>query len=70
MICQTCAAAADNRLVRDMHCDSEGGPGAACDCQHRVDRYRPAASALFAPISISGDALRRLEGQFEPEPTP
>lgn len=42
MICTRCATAADQRLPRGHHCDTAGGPGAACDCQHLVDRYRPA----------------------------
>ncbi len=39
MVCDTCARAADQRAGRDQHCDSKGGPGARCDCQHRVDQY-------------------------------
>lgn len=42
MICSQCAHAADQRLPRGHHCDTTRGPGAACDCAHRVDRYRPA----------------------------
>jgi hypothetical protein len=41
MICLTCRHAADNRLPRDKHCDSEPGPSGQCTCQHRTDRYPP-----------------------------
>ena len=40
MICRTCAHAADHRLGREHHCLATGEPGGACDCQHRVERYR------------------------------
>lgn len=43
MICSLCAAAADARAPRNQHCNATGGPGAACDCQHQVDRYRTPA---------------------------
>lgn len=36
MICAPCAAAADNRLARDFHCDDP-----ACACGHRVEQYQP-----------------------------
>ncbi|MCU1612608.1 MAG: hypothetical protein JWO98_148 [Frankiales bacterium] len=44
MICRRCAHAADNRLSKSEHCDTTGGPGAACFCQHRPSQ-RPAATA-------------------------
>lgn len=40
MICPTCREAADDQLPADQHCGSAGGPGAACTCQHRADRYQ------------------------------
>lgn len=40
MICRTCQDAADAHAPRDQHCDATPGPGARCDCQHRVERYR------------------------------
>ncbi len=40
MICTDCASAADRRLGPDEHCDSTGGEGAQCTCQHQTDRYR------------------------------
>ncbi|SEO83277.1 hypothetical protein [Actinacidiphila rubida] len=40
MICLTCRIAADAQAPADQHCDTVPGPGAACDCQHRTDRYR------------------------------
>lgn len=36
MICRDCAEAADRHAGREAHCDAD----AACDCQHRTDRYR------------------------------
>ncbi|MDT0306150.1 hypothetical protein RM780_04130 [Streptomyces sp. DSM 44917] len=42
MVCPRCCAAADARAPRDQHCDANGGPGAACDCAHRVERYSDA----------------------------
>jgi hypothetical protein len=44
VICHICAAAADRRAPAAEHCTSTGGPGAACDCAHRTDRYRPGAA--------------------------
>lgn len=41
MICLPCRTAADAHAPADQHCDAQPGPGAACDCQHRVDRYQP-----------------------------
>jgi len=41
VICKTCAAAADQQLGPEHHCDATGGPDSQCDCQHRTDRYRP-----------------------------
>jgi len=41
MVCSQCAQAADQHLPADQHCDSTGGPGAACDCAHRTDLYHP-----------------------------
>lgn len=40
MIRRDCAEAADRHAGREAHCDSDGGPDSACDCQHRTDRYR------------------------------
>lgn len=40
MICRDCCEAADQHAGRDAHCDADGGPESACDCAHRVDRYR------------------------------
>lgn len=40
MICAQCSQAADRHAPRDQHCNTTPGPGAACDCQHRVERYR------------------------------
>lgn len=40
MICLTCREAADDQRAADQHCGSTGGPGAACTCQHRTDRYQ------------------------------
>lgn len=44
MICPRCRHAADNALPRTAHCDTTGGPGARCDCQHRTERYRKPAA--------------------------
>jgi hypothetical protein len=41
VICLPCRTAADARAPRDQHCNTVPGPGAACDCQHRTDRYQP-----------------------------
>lgn len=44
MICKKCCDAADQRLPASAHCDSRGGPGARCTCQHQppraLKRYR------------------------------
>lgn len=58
MICQPCAAAADARAPRSQHCTSEGGPGAACDCQHRTDLYQPLDG--LAAIARAYDRLARI----------
>lgn len=44
MICAQCSQAADQHAPRDQHCDTTPGPGAACDCAHRVERYRTPAN--------------------------
>lgn len=45
MICPRCRDAADHNQPRTAHCNTDGGPGAPCDCQHRTDRYRNTAPA-------------------------
>jgi hypothetical protein len=52
VICDPCAHAADRQLGRDAHCDAQPGPGSQCDCQHRTDRYRPAATPERASVVI------------------
>jgi hypothetical protein len=43
VICTICRAAADNRLVRDFHCDDPG-----CACGHRVEQYGQAPVRIAA----------------------
>jgi hypothetical protein len=40
MICRQCGDAADRQAPASEHCDTQPGPGAACDCAHRTDDYR------------------------------
>lgn len=41
MICRPCAHAADNQLPAAEHCDTTGGRGSACSCQHRPSQRPP-----------------------------
>ncbi|MFJ4551049.1 hypothetical protein ACIP4X_17785 [Streptomyces sp. NPDC088817] len=65
MICTRCAHAADNQLGKEEHCDAQGGPDAACLCQHRTDRYRRTAPAapeqMNVVIHVQQDRVETLD---------
>lgn len=82
MVCDRCARAADQHAGRDQHCGSTGGPGAACTCQHRTDRYQgrdgfAAVAAFYDRLGHALDAhaaaveaaIARVEAEHGPDDT-
>lgn len=64
MICGRCAHAADLQLPASEHCDEQAGPGAWCDCQHKVPDTPPPRRDLIMAGAV---AVNRLV-QDQPPP--